>query len=135
MQRLQKLEVVYPNVKNIPAKNIWDMMLVVDEIWPWQFQLQLRPPTYGWELNDAPRNTVWVLQHCAVFGTKVSSPSQPVPFDDFVADLPTFSSSSKEGSSKKNSEGHFGKPESKATSSAEPPSTQEAQGVCGRRCC
>ena len=118
-QQLEKLQVVLPRPRDIQGKNLREMLVMMDEIWPWQFQLQLRPPTFGWELSDVPRNTVWVLQHCVVVGTKVTSPSQPVPFEEFVADLPTFTSRATAGSGKSSKAGHYGTSPSTASSSGE----------------
>ena len=54
-QKLTKLIVAYPNVKDIEATDLHEMMMALDEIWPWQFALKLAPPTYGWELNEVPK--------------------------------------------------------------------------------
>lgn len=62
---------------------------------------------------------VWVLQHCAVVGDKIASPSQPIPFDEFTKDLPTFRTGTTSGK-KKTKGGYYEKPASATSSSAEP---------------
>ena len=115
-QRLTKLVVTLPHVSTVQVRNLQGFLRYLDDIWPWQFELKMTPPAYGWEFNGVEKNRVWVLQHCDVVDSKIASPSQPIPFDDFVRDLPTFKGG-KKGDTRKKAEGHYGTPSTAASSS------------------
>ena len=78
-QRLNKLPAVMPLVRDLEARSFYEMMHAIDDIWPWQFELKLAPPAYGWEFIDVEKDRVWVLQHCDVVGGTIASPSHPAP--------------------------------------------------------
>ena len=57
--------------------------------WPWQFDVPFAPPTFGFELRDIQVGQVWVLRLVEhVSSSRMSSPIEPVPFEDFMRDLP-----------------------------------------------
>ena len=118
-QKLSKIQVVLPPPKFIKGKDISEMMNVLDAIWRWQFRVELKPPVYGWELNHVPRDEVWVLMNCEIAEGIIQSPSDPVPFADFVNGLPL--PAPKPSTKKKNPAwDKYVKPGSAASGSGEP---------------
>ena len=60
----------------------------LDTFWPWRFKVQFNQPVWGHEIRG-PVNECWVLRLCEFAGPSiVTSPCEPVPFLDFVKDLP-----------------------------------------------
>ena len=89
-QELRRVPVVMPLARNLRASSMAGLHAMIDEIWPWQFELDMRAPTYGWDLNHKAVDEVWVLQFLVCRGDRLSSPSEPAPFQDFVRDLPWY---------------------------------------------
>ena len=91
-QRLKRIPVVMPLAREFRAGSLWGHMHLIDNIWLWQFELDLQRPTYGYELNHIQKDQVWVLRLLEAQGQRLASPSELVTFEDFVRDLPLFRS-------------------------------------------
>ena len=87
--KLRRLQVALPLARTIKGTIPQQAMANIDAVWPWQFEAAFAPCTFGFELRDIQVGHVWVLRLVEhVSSSRMSSPTELVPFEDLMRDLP-----------------------------------------------